>query len=167
MRGGDKARYAAAMKTHNYRIVPLATSVAEEARRAAANRAVDHALVVADSPNDYPCRHCLTWAKPGERMILFPYQAVAAGRPYSESGPIVVHEAECDRYADAETYPTAFRNGRVFRAYNAARDMIDALVANGDDPEAVIEKLLENLETEFIHARSVTRGCYTFAVERQ
>jgi hypothetical protein len=100
-------------------------------------------------------------------MILVPYQAVAAGRPYSESGPIFVHETECERYANAETYPAAFRNGRVFRAYNASRDMIDAVIVNGDAPEAVIEKLLGNPETRFIHARSVTRGCYTFAVERQ
>jgi hypothetical protein len=99
-------------------------------------------------------------------MILFPYQAVPAGRPYSESGPIFVHETECKRYSDAETYPEAFRNGRVFRAYNASRDMIDAAIVNGEPPEAVIEKLFENPETEFIHARSVTRGCYTFAVER-
>jgi len=44
--------------------------------------------------------------------------------------------------------------------------MIDAEVANGSEPEAVIEKLLQNLETAFVHARSVTRGCYTFGVER-
>jgi hypothetical protein len=54
----------------------------------------------------------------------------------------------------------------VLRAYNAARDMIDAVIVDGEGPEAVIEKLLRNPETEFIHARSATRGCYTFAIER-
>ena len=44
--------------------------------------------------------------------------------------------------------------------------MIDAKVANGSEPEVVIEELLENLETAFVHARSATRGCYTFAIER-
>ena len=44
--------------------------------------------------------------------------------------------------------------------------MIDAEVANGSDPEVVIEKLLQNPETAFIQARSVTRGCYTFGVGR-
>ena len=154
------------MKTQNYRIVPLATDVAENARRAAADGAPDHALIIADSPSGYPCRHCLTWAKPGERVILFPYEAVAAGRPYSESGPIFVHEAKCAQYADSDAYPAAFAKGRVLRAYNAARDMIDAVIVNGEGAEAVIEKLLRNPETEFIHARSATRGCYTFAIER-
>jgi hypothetical protein len=154
------------MKSLNYRIVPLATAAAENARRAAANGAPDHEVVIADSPAGYPCRHCVRWAQPGERMILFPFQAIAPGRPYAESGPIFVHEAECERYAEAETYPEQFRTGRVLRAYNAARDMIDAVVVNGEAPEAVIEKLLRNPETEFIHARSATRGCYTFAIER-
>ena len=44
--------------------------------------------------------------------------------------------------------------------------MIAAEVVNGDEPETVIEKLLENPETAFVHARSVTRGCYTFRIER-
>ena len=165
MRGGKSSAYPADMKSTNYRIVPLATAVAENARHAAAKRA-DHQVVIADSPTGYPCRHCLTWAEPGERMILFPFHPIAPGRPYSESGPIFVHEAECERYADTEAYPEQFRSGRVFRAYNATRDMIDAVIVNGEGPEAVIEKLLRNPETEFIHARSATRGCYTFAIER-
>jgi hypothetical protein len=99
-------------------------------------------------------------------MILFPFHAIAPGRPYSESGPIFVHEAECERYVETQTYPEQFGSGRVFRAYNASRAIIDAVVVNGEGPEAVIEKLLRNPETEFIHARSATRGCYTFAIER-
>ena len=99
-------------------------------------------------------------------MILFSFQSIPAGRPYSESGPVFVHEAECEPYSDTATYPAEFRSGRALRAYNARRDMIDAVVVNGDPPEAVIEKLFGNPETEFIHARSVSRGCYTFAIER-
>jgi hypothetical protein len=44
--------------------------------------------------------------------------------------------------------------------------MIDAEVANEDDPEAVIEKLLQNPKTEFVDARSVTRGCFAFRILR-
>ncbi len=44
--------------------------------------------------------------------------------------------------------------------------MIDVEVVNGSEPEAVVEKLLQNPETAFVHARSVTHGCYTFRVER-
>jgi hypothetical protein len=154
------------MKTSTFRIVPLPTEVAEGARGAAEAGATDHAIIIADSPTDYPCRHCLRFAKPGERMILFPYAAIPAGRTYSETGPIFVHAEPCERYDAVQEYPADFRNGRVFRAYDADYNMIDAVVVNGSEPEAVIEKLFENPETKFVQARSVTRGCYTFGVER-
>jgi hypothetical protein len=156
--GGD-------MNSSSFRIVALPTAVAETARKAAAENRSDYRIVLADSPNAFPCRHCLQWAKPGERVILFPYDAVPAGRPYSERGPIFIHAESCPRYID-RTYPPGFREGRVFRAYNAADDLIDAHLPNGDEPEAVIEKLFENPDTAFVQARSVTHGCYTFRVER-
>lgn len=154
------------MKTSNFRIVPLATEVAEEARRIAVRGAPDHVVITADSPNAYPCRHCLRWAQPGERVILFPYTAIPSGHPYAESGPIFVHAEACERYAATSEYPPDFRSGRVFRAYNSSYDMIDAKPVNGDESEAVIEKLLENPETAFVDARSADRGCYTFRMER-
>ena len=157
---------AAFMKTSNFRIVPLKTEIAEAARRSAEKGAPDHAIIIVDSPRGYPCRHCLRWAQPGERVILFPYPAIPAGHPYSESGPIFVHAEPCACYEATREYPADFRGGRVFRAYNSRYDMIDAEVVNGAEPEAVIEKLLNNPETAFVHARSVTRGCYTFGIER-
>lgn len=154
------------MKTLNFRVVPLSTEVAEGARRAAKSGAPDHAIITADSPQGFPCRHCLRWAQPGERVILFPFAAIPPGRPYSETGPIFVHAEPCKRYAATREFPADFRQGRVFRAYNSAQDMIDAEVVNGSEPEAVIEKLLQNPETAFVDARSATRGCYTFRMER-
>jgi hypothetical protein len=154
------------MKTSSFRVVPLPSEIAERARRAAEAGAADHAVVIADSPSGYPCRHCLRFVKPGERVILFPYAAIPAGHPYSESGPIFVHAEPCERYRAAHEYPEDLRRGRAFRAYNANYDMIDAVVANGNEPEAVVEKLLQNPETAFVDARSVTRGCFTFRVER-
>jgi hypothetical protein len=154
------------MKTSTFRIVPLPTEIAERARQLAKADAPDHTIVVADSPHGYPCRHCLSWAQPGERVILFPYVSVPAGHPYSETGPIFVHAEPCESYAATQEYPPDFRNGRAFRAYDANYNMIDAEVANGDQPEAVIERLLQNSGTAFVDARSVTRGCFTFRIQR-
>jgi Protein of unknown function (DUF1203) len=154
------------MKTSTFRIVPIRTEIAEAARREAEVGAPDHAVVTADSPRGFPCRHCLRWAQLGERMILFPFAAIAPGRPYSESGPIFVHAEPCERYARTHEFPSAFRTGRVLRAYNAQRDMIAAEVANGEDPEAVIERFLQKPETAFVHVRSASHGCYTMEVER-
>jgi hypothetical protein len=154
------------MKTSSFRIVPLSTEIADAARGAANAGSADHALITVDSPESSPCRHCLRWAQPGERLILFPYSAIPSGHPYSETGPIFIHANECARYSAINEYPADFRNGRVFRAYNTSYDMIDAEVADGNEPEAIVEKLLQNPETAFVDARSITRGCYTFRIQR-
>src|SRR5436190_13140748 len=154
------------MQTSNFRIVPLATDVAETARRAARKDTSDHAIVMADSPNAFPCRHCLRFAVPGDRLVLFPYAAIPAGHSYSETGPIFVHAEPCERYHATDEYPAEFRSGRVLRAYNSDYNMIDAEIVNGSEPEAIIEKLLEKPETAFVDVRRVTRGCYTFRIRR-
>src|SRR6267143_510103 len=154
------------MKTSSFRIVPLRTEIAEAARRGAETGAPDHAVVTADAPRGFPCRHCLHWARPGERMILFPFAAIAPGRPYAESGPIFVHAEPCERYAKTHEFPPEFRTGRVLRAYNSQRDMIAAEMANGEEPEAVIERFLQEPETAFVHVRSASHGCYTMEIER-
>jgi hypothetical protein len=155
------------MTTPKFRIVPLQTKIAEAARTVAETGASDHAVVMADAPRAYPCRHCLRWAQPGERMVLFPFASVPPGHPYSETGPIFVHADPCERYRSTDEYPADFRQGRVVRAYNSQHDMIAAEVANGVGPEALIERFLEMPETAFIHVRSVSRGCYTMGIERR
>ncbi len=154
------------MQRTNFRIVPLPTEIAEAARARARADAPDHETITADKAESYPCRHCLCWAEPGERVILFPYSSIPTGRPYAESGPIFVHEKACARYDRAAEYPANFRRHRVLRAYSKTNDMIDAVVLGENDPEKVIAELFENPATDFLQARSVTRGCYTFAIAR-
>lgn len=154
------------MKTSSFHIVPLPTEIADEARRAVNAGAADHALITVDSPGSSPCRHCRRWAQPGERVILFPYAAISHGHPYSETGPIFVHADECQRYGATNEYPADFRNGRVFRAYDSNYNLIDAQVMDGSEPEVVIETLFQNPDTAFVDVRSVTRGCFTFRVQR-
>jgi Protein of unknown function (DUF1203) len=154
------------MRTPSFRIIPLSTDVADAARRAAKAGRPDHAMVIADSPHGFPCRHCLRWAEPGERLVLFPFAAIAPGRPYSESGPIFVHEDRCERYPATHEYPAEFRQGRAVRAYNADHNMIGAQLVSGEDPEAVIERFLGKPETAFVHVRSASHGCYTMQIER-
>ena len=154
------------MKASTFRILPLPTEIAEAARHAVKAGASDHAIVSANSPGSCPCRHCLRWAQPGERVILFPYAAIPSGHPYSETGPIFVHADECQRYSATNEYPADFRNGRVFRAYDSKYNIIDAEIVNGSEPEVVIESLFQNLDTAFVDVRSVTHGCFTFRVQR-
>jgi len=154
------------MKTPGFHIVPLSTEIADAARCAAKAGAADHAVITVDSPESSPCRHCLRWAEPGERVVLFPYTAIPSGQPYSETGPIFVHADECQRYSATNEYPADFRIGRVFRAYDSNYNIIDAQVVDGTEPEVVIESLFQNPDTTFVDVRSVTRGCFTFRVQR-
>ena len=154
------------MKTSNYRVVPLPSEMAEAARRAANAGAQDHAVLTVASPNEAPCRHCLTWAKAGERVVLFPYTSIAQGWPYAETGPILVHLNPCERYRAIDKFPQDFCRGRALRAYDSAQNMIAGEVVNGTKPESTVEKLLENPETAFVQVRSADRGCYTFRIER-
>jgi hypothetical protein len=154
------------MKRSTFRIVPLSTEVAESARRKVAAGAQDHIVVTADAAGAFPCRHCLRWAQPGERVILFSYASIPPGYPYAETGPIFVHAEKCEPYSSTQEYPSDFREGRVFRAYDADYNMIDAELGNGNVPEAVIEKLFEKQETAFVDVRSITRGCFTFRIQR-
>ena len=154
------------MTTSSFQIVPLPTEIADAARRAANAGAADHAVITVDSPESAPCRHCLRWAEPGERVVLFPYTAIPSGQPYSETGPIFVHADKCQRYSATNEYPADFRNGRVFRAYDSNYNIIDAQVVDGSEPEVVMENLFENPETVFVDARSMTRGCFTFRIQR-
>jgi hypothetical protein len=154
------------MNTSTFRIIPLPAEIADEARRVVNAGAADHALITVDTPESAPCRHCLRWAQPGERVILFPYAAIPSGHPYSETGPIVVHADGCQRYSATNEYPADFRDGRVFRAYDSNYNIIDAQALNRSEPEVVIEGLFQNPETAFVDVRSVTRGCFTFRVQR-
>ena len=154
------------MKTSGFRIIPLSSEIADAARRAVKAGAADHALITVDSAESSPCRHCLRWAQPDERVILFPYTAIPSGHPYSETGPIFVHANDCQRYSSTNEYPADFRDGRVLRAYDSNHNIIDAQVVNGSEPEVVIESLFQNPDTEFVDARSITRGCFTFRVQR-
>ncbi|PYK23911.1 MAG: hypothetical protein DME59_15590 [Verrucomicrobia bacterium] len=154
------------MKNPSFHIVPLPTQIADAARRVVKAGAADHAVITVDSHGSSPCRHCLRWAQPGERVILFPYTAIPSGQPYSETGPIFVHTDECKRYSATDEYPADFRNGRVFRAYDSNYKIVDAKVVNGSEPEVVIETLFQNPDTAFVDVRSVTHGCFTFRVQR-
>lgn len=153
------------MNKNSFRVVALPTALAEKARRQAADGAPDHQCSTVEAEQTAPCRHCLTWAKPGEGVVLFPFQSIPATRPYGESGPVFVHAEPCARYAASNEFPTELRSGRVLRAYNEAEEIVAAEVVEGAVEETAL-RLLEDPAVKFLHVRSASHGCYTFKVER-
>src|ERR1700674_2084567 len=55
-----------------------------------------------------PCRHCLQYAKPGDRLILFSYRPFEKPALYQEVGPVFIHADGCERYAGSEMIPPAY-----------------------------------------------------------
>src|SRR3954469_12128763 len=43
-----------------------------------------------------PCRRCLRNARPGEQLLLLPYDPFLVRSPYTGEGPVYVHADGCD-----------------------------------------------------------------------
>ena len=52
------------------------------------------------------------------------------------------------------------------RAFDARHMMIDADLAEGEQVEPLIRRLLENPAVAYIHAHNAKRGCYSGKIER-
>ena len=131
--------------------------------------------LVVDTDVGSPVRCCLRASRPGEELLLVSYAPLrrwAAARgadpaAYDEVGPVFIHPAPCAGPAD-DGYPAELRGTpRVFRAYDGNGRIIDGRLAQpDDDPERVIEALLDDERVAVVHARALGFGCYTFSVER-
>ncbi|HET6911653.1 MAG TPA: DUF1203 domain-containing protein [Mycobacteriales bacterium] len=131
--------------------------------------------LVVDEGGGSPLRCCLDVSRPGERILLASYAPLrrwaeltgATPGPYDEIGPVFLHQHPCNGAADAG-YPDAYRDWpRVLRAYDSNGRIIGGeLLAEGDDPDPVIDMLFCDARVSMIHARAVTYGCFTFAITR-
>jgi hypothetical protein len=115
-----------------------------------------------------PCRHCLRYADRGDRLLLFSYKPFAHPGPYQEVGPVFVHADGCERFAGDGEFPADFtQRPLVLRPYDAADNVQDSQVfAEAGGAERAAQALLENPDVAYVHARSRTRGCYMFRIER-
>jgi len=145
----------------------------------AALRQVDDAgrapLSVVDAEGGSPVRCCLRVSRPGEQLLLVSYAPLrrwAAARgvdpaAYDEVGPVFIHPTPCGG-ADHTGLPDELRGTpRVMRAYDGNGRILDGrLVQADEDPEPVINELLDDERVAVVHARALGFGCFTFAVDR-
>jgi len=159
--------------TQTFVVRPIAADVLAQLRK------VDDAgrapVPVVDAEGGSPLRCCLRPSRPGESILLVSYAPIrrwAAARgvdpaAYDEVGPVFIHPSACDG-PEHTGYPDHLRGApRVMRAYDGNGRIVDGrLVAEGEDPEPVIDALLDDERVAFVHARALGFGCFTFAVER-
>jgi hypothetical protein len=119
-----------------------------------------------DSEPDVPVRCCLRKSLPGEPVWLFRYSPSAGKGPYSEVGPIFTH-VECPGEPSLDRLPVALLNHpRILRSYNAAGQIHDGEVVEPGSFDRAVEGLFNNPAVESLQVRSVSHGCFFFAITR-
>ena len=152
--------------SNNFQIRALSSEVADLARKTR----VDHfgnTLGVLRDGNPHQCRVCLTMSQPDEGVILMAHCPFESSQPYSETGPIFVHEQTCQPYKDNLVYPPTFpRSAVVLRAYSSDDRILDAQVVGERGVETVIAELFANPAIAYLHARNLGYGCFMFRIDR-
>ncbi|WP_143116013.1 DUF1203 domain-containing protein [Lentzea xinjiangensis] len=113
-----------------------------------------------------PLRCCLRKSLPGEPVWLFRYSPAHGKGPYSEVGPIFTH-VECTGAPSHDRLPAALLNSpRVLRSYNAAGQIHDGEVVQPGSFDRAVDDLLTDPSIESLQVRSLSHGCFLFAVTR-
>jgi len=122
---------------------------------------------VADSTPGFPDRIEVRDAAPGETLLLLNYTHQPADTPYRASHAIFVREGAetpCDRI-DEVPHSLLVRPISL-RAFNAAGEMIDADLIDGERLETLIRRFFANPEIDYLHAHYAKRGCYAARIDR-
>ena len=148
------------------RITPLSAATAARIR-AQMRDDYGNDLAVQDGEGA-PCRVCLRYGKSGERVILFSYRPFDAPCLYQEVGPVFVHAHACRPYEAESGFPADYANRpMILRPYDSDDNIQDSqVIASAGEAATVAAKLLENPHVAYVHARSLTRGCYMFRIGR-
>src|SRR6185437_11759683 len=129
----------------------------EQMRRDGIDDAGDpFAPFVNPDPDGAPLRCCLRDARTGERLALIAYRPDGTAGAYREVGPVYVHAERCPGYSEPDAYPAEFRHRpQVLRGYDDGGRIIDAVLVEGDQAEAGIDRLLANPAVATVHSRNV------------
>ena len=122
---------------------------------------------VVDSSPGYPCRVSLQDAEVGENVLLMNYEHQPAATPFQSSHAIFVRESASQAVLDTNEVPKMFRHRLLsVRAFDASGMMVDADVVDGEYLESLIERMLANVSTDYLHVHNAKLGCYVGLVER-
>ena len=120
-----------------------------------------------DSPRSAPDRITLDDAALGETVLLLNHVYLEVDSPYRGTHAIYVRENDGERFDRVNEVPSALR-GRMLsvRAFDAAGMMVDADLVEGDQIEALIERLFAHPSVTYLQVHFARRGCYAARVER-
>jgi hypothetical protein len=121
--------------------------------------------VVAKAATGYPCRVSLEDARPGEELVLVPYEHHPVDSPYRGGGPVYVRRV-ATRF-DAGAVPEMLRSRDLsVRAYDSRGMMFDAEVCPGTALEGSIARMFERARVAYVHVHFAAPGCFACRVDR-
>jgi len=122
---------------------------------------------VVDEKPGFPDRVSMRDAELGERVLLLNHACQPENTPYRATHAIFVREGSETTYDSIDEVPEVMKIRLLsLRAYDADHMMIGADVAEGEQVESLIRRLLDNPEVAYIHAHNAKRGCYSGKIER-
>lgn len=134
---------------------------------------VDHAgeavVPFVDADGGWPLRCCLTDSRPADELAIVAWSPFPWGGPFAERGPIVVHARPCSGPAGPGVPPQFLARPQVVRPYGHDRriayDHLVLVEAGGGLPGAIAAALADPA-VDFVHARNVLAGCWSFTARR-
>jgi hypothetical protein len=115
---------------------------------------------------NYPCRVSLTDSQPGEELLLVNYEHHPVDSPYRMRFAIFVREGD-QTYDRVNEVPEQLRKRTLaVRSFDTNGMMVDSRLADGQEIEPVIEKLLAPSNVDYLHIHFAAAGCYAARVER-
>ncbi len=122
---------------------------------------------LADVSPGFPDRVELVGAAPGESLLLVNYEHQSANTPYRSRHAIFVREGAAAAYDRIGQVPRSLAIRPLsLRAFDAEGMMVDADLAQGDEIEPLIARLLADESVAYIHAHFARRGCYAAKIQR-
>lgn len=113
-----------------------------------------------------PCRVSLTDAQPGDELILVNYEHHPVDSPYRMRFAIYVRRGE-EQFDALDQIPEQLRiRTLAVRAFDANGMMVEWELADGQQVEPVIERLLANPASAYLHIHFAAPGCYAARVDR-
>lgn len=117
-----------------------------------------------------PCRHCLQMVAAGEAYLILAYRPFAGINPYTETGPIFLHAARCQRPAMQEALPDILDSDcYLLRGYSIADRIVEGTggVVKTTEIRARAAQLLDNPNVAFVDVRSAANNCFQCRIVRQ
>lgn len=122
---------------------------------------------VADKRPGFPCRVSLQDAQPGETLLLLGYEHLSVASPYRSQHAIYVRQGAEQAQPAINEVPEVMRTRLLsLRAFDGEGMMVEADVTPGLIAQTLIQAMLANPRTQFLHAHNAKQGCFAARIDR-